>query len=51
MDIIFSSVYKYISICKIEMENMFMYVEYFKNNGIDYLRLVQSNRVKNSIGI
>ena len=28
-----------------------MYVESFKNNGIDYLRLVQSNRVKNSKGI
>lgn len=28
-----------------------MYVESFKNNGIDYLRLVQSNRVKNSNGI
>ena len=28
-----------------------MYVECFKNNGIDYLRLVQSNRVKNSKGI
>lgn len=28
-----------------------MYVECFKNNGIDYLRLVQSNRVTNSKGI
>ncbi len=28
-----------------------MYVECFKNNGISYLRLVQSNRVKNSKGI
>ena len=28
-----------------------MYVECFKNNGIDYLRLVQSNRVENSKGI
>lgn len=28
-----------------------MYVECFKNNGIDYLRLVQSNRVENSRGI
>ncbi len=28
-----------------------MYVECFKNNGIDYLRLVQSNRVKNSKGL
>lgn len=28
-----------------------MYVERFKNNGIDYLRLVQSNRVTNSKGI
>lgn len=28
-----------------------MYVESFKNNGIDYLRLVQSNRVTNSKGI
>ena len=28
-----------------------MYVECFKNNGIDYLRLVQSNRMKNSKGI
>ena len=28
-----------------------MYVECFKNNGIDYLRLVQSNRIKNSKGI
>ena len=28
-----------------------MYVESFKNNGIDYLRLVQSNRVENSKGI
>lgn len=28
-----------------------MYIESFKNNGIDYLRLVQSNRVKNSKGI
>lgn len=28
-----------------------MYVECFKNNGIDYLRLVQSNRVKNSKGV
>ena len=28
-----------------------MYIECFKNNGIDYLRLVQSNRVKNSKGI
>lgn len=27
-----------------------MYVECFKNNGIDYLRLVQSNRVENSKG-
>jgi len=28
-----------------------MYVECFKNNGINYLRLVQSTRVKNSKGI
>ena len=28
-----------------------MYVECFKNNGIDYLRLVQSHRVKNTKGI
>lgn len=28
-----------------------MYVECFKNNGIDYLRLVKSTRVKNSKGI
>lgn len=28
-----------------------MYVECFKNNGIDYLRLVQSNRVTNSKGV
>lgn len=28
-----------------------MYVECFKNNGIDYLRLVQSNRITNSKGI
>ena len=28
-----------------------MYIECFKNNGIDYLRLVQSNRVTNSKGI
>lgn len=28
-----------------------MYVECFKNNGINYLRLVQSNRVTNSKGI
>jgi len=28
-----------------------MYVECFKNNGTDYLRLVQSNRVENSKGI
>lgn len=28
-----------------------MYVECFKNNGTDYLRLVQSNRVKNAKGI
>ena len=28
-----------------------MYIECFKNNGIDYLRLVQSSRVKNSKGI
>ena len=27
-----------------------MYVECFKNNGIDYLRLVQSHRVKNTKG-
>ena len=33
------------------MEIMVMYVESFKNNGIDYLRLVQSYRVKNSKGI
>ena len=32
-------------------EIMFMYVECFKNNGIDYLRLVQSNRVTNSKGV
>ncbi len=32
-------------------EKKFMYIERFKNNGIDYLRLVQSNRVKNSKGI
>lgn len=28
-----------------------MYVESFKNNGINYLRLVKSNRIKNSKGI
>ena len=28
-----------------------MYVECFKNNGIDYIRLVQSNRVTNSKGV
>lgn len=28
-----------------------MYVEFFKNNGIDYLRLVESKRVLNSKGI
>lgn len=28
-----------------------MYVECFKNNGIDYLRLVKSNRITNSKGI
>lgn len=28
-----------------------MYIECFKNNGIDYLRLVQSSRVKNSKGL
>ena len=28
-----------------------MYIECFKNNGIDYLRLVQSNRVTNSKGV
>ena len=33
------------------MESVDMYVESFKNNGIDYLRLVQSNRVTNSKGI